>query len=246
MMGSMKQESHAHPFELAGMGVGPYTFGGIYEMPNLSEQSASTFGNGNPYAEINSLKLKAGAGTCANCGMAISVICVVVDSNGDRWGVGSDCIDKIGEPALCSAAKVAVARRRSRKAAMRREAKRQQEHEAWLASVSTKAGSLEGETNAQRIARENQERQDAEAVKKAKQDRVAQITGKFAVPIFDGRGGFCDSIAESLRQGILPFGRGLELAKEIYAKRFGRTGSKAFETAYAEISAALEQASNLS
>lgn len=152
------KEPVAHPFELAGMGHGPYRFVGLVEMPNLSENSASNFGGNNPYAEVQSFHMKAGAGTCACCGMAITVICVVQDGLGDNWGVGSDCVEKLGTPALCNAAKVAVAKRRNKMAAARREVKRQATHQKWLAALSTKPGSLPGETNASRMGREDAER----------------------------------------------------------------------------------------
>jgi len=89
----------AHPFARAGMGVGPWRFVGVAQIPPTS------LGEANPDAYNNALrdlpKLKAGLGTCACCGMAIMNIFIVRDSAGDLWGVGCDCIRKThrkGEP----------------------------------------------------------------------------------------------------------------------------------------------------
>ena len=156
----------AHPFERAGMGVGPYLFCGISEMPNQSEDSAGNFGNMNPFVEIHALGLKAGAGTCCCCGMAITVICIVSDAAGDKWGVGSDCVLKAGEPSLGNAAKVALAKRRSAITAARNEARREADRIKWLATVSTDTRSLPGETNGQMIKRQNAERLTTEQAEK--------------------------------------------------------------------------------
>jgi hypothetical protein len=39
-----------------------------------------------------------GAGTCAHCGHAILNICQVQIGNGEVYGVGTDCIEKVGLP----------------------------------------------------------------------------------------------------------------------------------------------------
>ena len=192
----------AHAYEMAGMGTGPYSFYGIVEMPNLSENSAANFGSANPYAEVQALKLKAGAGTCACCGMAITVICVVCDGAGDRWGVGSDCVEKIGDAALCSTAKVAVARRRARMARSRSAAKREARRQIWLDQPSTHLRAQAGETN-----RQFNVRMDAEivvagvAAKAATAVREALLADVLAV--LDAGNEFFRSLASQLRHGPL-------------------------------------------
>lgn len=90
------------------MGIGPYSFLYVYEMPTPGDGSAAMFGNSNPYADAP--KLKFGLGTCACCGHGITIICVIKDGAGDLWGVGSDCVEKTDSPALANAARVAVAK----------------------------------------------------------------------------------------------------------------------------------------
>jgi hypothetical protein len=56
---------------------------------------------GRPYINQSLVhpNFKSGAGTCAHCGHAILNIYQVQIGNGDVYGVGSDCIAKVGLPA---------------------------------------------------------------------------------------------------------------------------------------------------
>jgi hypothetical protein len=202
MIKSSSKTLAAHAYELAGMGTGPYSFCGIVEMPNLSENSATSFGSANPYAEVQSLKLKAGAGTCACCGMAITVICVVRDGAGDRWGVGSDCIEKIGDAALCSTAKVAVAKRRAKMVRSRNAIKREAQRQTWLDQPSTHTRAQAGETNRQFNARRDEEMQEAVMMRTtAAQARELMLAD--VLPVLDGGTEFFRSLASQLRHGPL-------------------------------------------
>ena len=67
----------------------------------------------------------------------------------------------------------------------------------------------------------------AEAAKNARPD--------LADAIEDGRGGFCDDMAEKFRTGNLPTGRAMVIAIEILAKKAGRKNSKAFNARKAEL-----------
>jgi len=86
-----------HPFERS-LGAGPYRFVGTF---NLGAAVAALHA-GNVAGYNNALagapRVEAGMGTCAHCGMAISLICIVKIGNGKLYGVGSDCILKAGMP----------------------------------------------------------------------------------------------------------------------------------------------------
>jgi len=156
--------------------------------------------------------------------MAIINICVIENSEGKLYGVGSDCVAKTFAPCLADKAKVEVARIQSRKAAARRDAKRVEARSKWL----TKVCNDKGETNQQRLEREESEnlaKQRAESVKRSK---IAELLSPLADRLADGSGRFCDSIAEGLRNGRLPYGKGRTIMVEILAKQFGKAGSESF------------------
>jgi hypothetical protein len=236
MQTTPSESAKAHPFELAGMGIGPFRFLGVASIPSPS------LAEHNPDAYNGALRdlprdLINGCGSCANCGMPITHICIVANSTGQRYGIGSDCVQKTGDRCLGNAAKVAIARivrnQKIQRANAKREAKRQQ----FLSTVCNDRG----ETNAQRIEREQAE---FEAVRKAKRQALAD-KWRFIAPYLSGPpGGFCDSIKESFRAGYEPSGRAVEILGEIYAKSFGRRGSKAYEAALEEFYAKVGEEAN--
>jgi hypothetical protein len=119
---------NAHPF--AHLGPAPYKLVGLFTLPSRSLLEA------NPEAYNRALreapKVKAGIGTCAHCGTEIANVFIIQCSNGDRYGVGCDCILKVSEePKLISAVK----RVRNEMTAKRRRANEEvkiQEGLAWF------------------------------------------------------------------------------------------------------------------
>jgi hypothetical protein len=223
----------AHPFELAGMGTGPYRFVGTAEIPSrdMAEKNPSAY---NLALQELPRHLVGGCGTCRNCGMAITVICIVRDGQGREYGVGSDCVLKTGDPSLASSAKIAVAKRRREIARIKAADKREKGRLAWLAAISAAPGSITGETNQARLDREKAEKESVESARREKGKGRAVVLSKIATIVADGRGGFCDSIASDLRNGDIPSGRGLSITIDIYAKAHGRSGSKAYNAAELE------------
>lgn len=231
-------QTKAHPFELSGMGRGPYTFMGMVSIPSASLAEA------NPLAYQNALRelprdLIGGCGTCSNCGMGIMNICIVRDADGNHYGVGSDCVEKTGDSVLGDKVKIEVAKHRAKQARARNEAKREAQRQIWLASICST-----GETNATRLEREASEKQEAQEKQQAARSKLIAILLPLAKRLTDGRGGFCDSIARDLSGGFLPTGRGLTVATEILAKQCGRYGSKAFWDEYEAVRAIFKQAEN--
>jgi hypothetical protein len=217
----MNENKNLHPFEASGCGIGPFQFVGTAEIPSPS------LGEANPDAYQNALralpKLSGGCGTCRHCGMAIMIICIVRDSTGKLFGVGSDCIAKVNDPALGDPAKVAVQRRRRELDRERREAKRRAKFEAWAASPEGKAAK----------ARAEAQRQAALEQREATQKKVLAKWG-FLLPVIEGQGGFRHSIAEAIKDGQEPQGRAIDILADIWAKAHGRGGSKAFQAARSE------------
>lgn len=229
---SAANETKAHPFELAGMGTGPYVFKFAFSIPSasLAEKNPEAYN-----AQLRTMpKLTAGCGTCSNCGMAISNVCVVASSDGRLWGVGCDCVEKTGDAFLGTAAKVAVARIVSAKRRAAAESKRIARHNAWLDTVNP----ANGETNRDRLAREAREVEENRARKSS--ECVARWG--FLLPALDAlpRGGFAESVARGIRDGFPPIGRAVEICRDIYAKQKGRRGSQGYTSAEAEFDTALQ------
>lgn len=83
-------ENKVHPFEMT-LGLGPYKFIGIIEIKK-GEYGTKLFGS------VPVETVKRGLGTCAHCGHAIMSCFIIQIENGERFGVGSDCIHKAGLP----------------------------------------------------------------------------------------------------------------------------------------------------
>jgi hypothetical protein len=58
--------------------------------------------------------------------------------------------------------------------------------------------------------------------------------GYFINCLSEAYGGFAKDVANGLREGRQPSGRGVTIMLEIIAKTAGRRGSKAYEAAYVE------------
>lgn len=209
-----------HPFTDAGMGSAPFRFVGACTIPSnwLAGENPSAYN-----AAIAALPkhLKSGLGTCAHCGMAIMNVFIVRNAEGDEYGVGCDCIERVGDARVVTAMKAAKltidrAKRRAKADTARREreAARKAAQEAYEASPEGIAAKAAQEA--------------AEAAERATRAAIQAVTGPMAERLRDGAGGFRDSVAETLAAGQFLSGRGAEIAAMILAKQEGRTNSKAW------------------
>lgn len=150
-----------HPFFLAGFGDGPYRFLYCYDLGEaMNPDSAANFGNMTGWTK-DAPKLKAGLGTCACCGMAISLICIISNAAGELYGVGSDCAEKTGNDGIQrNGIKAALALRTRAKNRARAAAKRaakfeaeRPERERLQAEANAKAAEQRAENKAKKLAR---------------------------------------------------------------------------------------------
>ncbi len=215
-----------HPFERSGLGVGPFSLECCVDIPD-PEFAAINTGASLELAE-QSRRFKVGFGTCDHCGQGIMHNAVIRDSEGKHFVVGLDCAQKTFDSCLASKAKIEQRRISREKAQERKRLK----HEAWLNTVCST-----GETNGEREVRERDERNAAAQrrvdERKAKERELGLATltkWKFWLEATGARPdspGFVGSIALGLTRGNEPTGRGLSICGEIFAKTFGRGGSKA-------------------
>jgi len=81
-----------HPFEKT-LGAGPYRFVGAVQ---IRKPTATSMDNYKSCYDAAGPRFVTGMGTCAHCGMAIMNVFLVEIGNGDVFGVGCDCIGKVG------------------------------------------------------------------------------------------------------------------------------------------------------
>lgn len=212
-------------------GEAPFRFIGVWSAPSRSllEQNPSA------YNLQMQAKPKFCHFGCDHCGTAIEHHYVLRDAKGDKYCVGSSCISKVGNVVNLSDAEAAERQRQRELRRARAEAKREQKrlaHEAKLDAQRERNGGLtDMELAMQKIQEERQ------------QQRIAneQKYDFFISGLSEAYGYFAKDVAQGLREGRLPSGRGVTIMLEIIAKNAGRRGSKAYESAYAEAEAKWEE-----
>jgi hypothetical protein len=209
-----------HPFTRAGMGRAPFKFVGACSIPSnwLAGENPSAYN-----AALSALPrhLKGGLGTCCHCGMAIMNVFIVRNADGDEYGVGCDCIEKVGDTVVTTAMRMAKNKMEREKRAAKRDARHQRAAAAAKAEREAYAASPEGIAAAAAKAAEEK----AEAERRA---AIQAETMPLGERLKDGRGGFCDSVAFDLIGGQRLRGRAAEIAADILAKQCGRRNSKAY------------------
>lgn len=86
------------------------------------------------------------------------------------------------------------------------------------------------------IAAEEAADRAEEAARAACAERLAEIANLLA----DGQGGFRDRVAEDMREGEAPYGRGVDIVCDIIAKQQGRRNSKAYKAEYDRVNAIIK------
>lgn len=205
-------------------GEAPFQFIGVWSAPSRSllEQNPAA------YNLQMQAKPKFCHFGCDHCGTAIEHHYVLRDAKGDKYCVGSSCIAKVGNVLNLSDAEAAERKRQRDLRRARKEAKREQQrlaHEARLDAQRKRNGGLtDNELAMQKMEQER------------KQQRIAneQKFAYFIDGLSEAYGYFAKDVAQGLREGRQPSGRGVTIMLEIIAKTAGRKNSKAYEAAYAE------------
>lgn len=211
-----------HPFENT-IGPGPYKYLGSYDMGAALAHQQS-FGD-TAAAFRDAPRLEAGMGTCVHCGHPILNIQIVRRGDGKLYGVGSECINKVGDGKLISAAKAEKNRIAREKSAAKREANRI----ARLDAQREKNGGLTDYELSEKL------REEARAAEDQRLKPIIEALSPYANQLEDGNGGFRDSVARDLRNGHIPSGRGFFIMLDILAKQAGRSSSRAYQNRYNDL-----------
>lgn len=224
-----KMKEGTHIFERDDLGKAPFKVVGIWTMPSRSLMEH------NPEAWNNAIRsAPCAVGSCAYCWTALSIHYIIRDAKGKQFAVGSECVRKTGDAGLVKAATVLKNKRAREISAEKREKKR-------VAKLQAERDKNGGLTNyeLQEKKWEDEKKAKLEALKP-----FIKILSPYANRIKDGKGGFCDSIASSLRQGKLPRGKGLGITIDILSKQSGRRNSKAYNEEYDSLATLFEKISN--
>lgn len=206
-----------HAFEKAGLGLAPFRYVGMHEkvyvaFPGAPEQPA---------------------GTCQYCGNGIRYCCNIRSADGKEFIVGNDCVNKVNAEnnvanihAMESDAKKLAREKRQAKAAAKRE-QRAAEYAAKLQEQRDRNG---GKTDWE--VRAEAERAEREALR-----ACVKGENQWLIDVLQGQpGSFCHDMAKELETRKLSSmsNRCLTILEDIYAKSFGRGGSKANQAAREE------------
>lgn len=208
-----------HPFEASGLGLGPFRFLYVASLPSpsLAEQNPEAYN-----AALRSLPRDIPLGVCNHCGMPLMHNFVCTSSDGKKFAVGSECVDKTRDKALGDSVKIAAAKILRDQRRAKADARREINRKAWLIA------------NAPRLEAEAKARTEREAAAAIVRQSTANRWA-FVLPVLDGSyGDFCASIAQEIRNGNAPEGRALSIVADIYAKGFGRRNSVAYSAAQDE------------
>lgn len=259
-MSTTNEANTLHPFFDAGMGEGPYTLHGVFDLGEaMNPNTAANFGNMTGWLK-DAPKLESGMGTCTCCGKGISIICIVQNAAGKRYGVGSDCVEKADHQGICRKGVEAAMKIRNRaKNRARAEAKRKA---AWDADKDRREARIKDACV--RDLAEQRERY----LRASKNTAVIDLLFPCALTDCTGRreadgwgahvwlddhgywfngsydGGFRASILASLLNGTqandLP-DRAKRILTDIFSKSKGRGNSKAYQDAVTTAWTALNQ-----
>jgi len=92
----------------------------------------------------------------------------------------------------------------------------------------------------ERLAEVTTARQAEVDERESRKAKAVELLAPLAQIMRDGKGGFRDSIAQTLANGDLPGGRGESITLDILAKQEGRRGSKAYDAEYDRVAEIFE------
>lgn len=211
------------------MGQGDYRLVGFWEAPSRAvlEQNPMAYNNMMASAPESCRCF------CHHCGTGIRLHFILEDELGDRYSVGSSCIDKLGQKELVTEAhamKLERDRAKRKEAADRKREQQQEAREAKLQAQRDKNGGL---TDYELKQKDRKDREEQNSL------QYREISKPIKTLLRAAGGDFCKSIVSSLNDGKMPSGGGKVITIEIMAKQKSgaRKNSKAYKAVYPEMEA---------
>lgn len=233
-----------HPWELAGLGLAPFRFVELAELPpkSLLEANPDAYNN-----RMRDLPTEVGLGSCHYCGNGIRFNFIIESFDGKRFAVGSECVRKLnlkGSDDLKlenDVRRARLAKEREKREAKRLEKRREYEEKMrpiWEANRKEREAEMD---------RKEEERRLREIENAAGNAWIVEVLAK-ANRL--GSSDFLQSFYGKLHQGSVRIDELSEkvtrILREIYGKTKSgkRVGSKDFEAAAAEFDKKLEEMRN--
>lgn len=216
-----------HKWELAGVGKAPFKVMGVYELPSISlaEHNPSAYNN-----QLAMMPKGYRCGSCMVCGTGLKVNYLMNDSLGNKFSVGCDCVGKSGNSSLITKVKALKLQRAKEIRAEKRDIARL---ERLQQQRDINGGLTDYEVSEKKRARRLEE-------ERIERESRIEILEPIADLMRDGKLGFRDSIADDLDQGVIPYGRGLDITIDVLAKIAGRRNSKAYDAEYDRVATILK------
>lgn len=211
----MSHETTLHPFEAAGLGQAPFRLLAIRK----NVYSAAP-GHSQP------------GGCCSYCSQGILWECVIRSRDDQTFVVGQDCVRKLdrGDNKLATA----VTRELARIAREEREAAREAR---WQAQRVAREAELDRQREANGGLTDDEVAQQAREKAEIEDRRVWQERNWWLISVLQGQSGeFCRSMCDALERGPVSelSERCQSIIADVYAKSFGRRGSKKYDAAINE------------
>lgn len=130
----------AHKFEVAGLGTRPFICVGMWTMPSNALLET------NPTAYNMALANRPhdlSVGSCAYCGMGLIYNYIIKNSEGRRFVVGCECVNKTGDEGLVREVKRARVEHKQRERQAIRDVAKAEREAAYQAMVATRAAEFE-------------------------------------------------------------------------------------------------------
>lgn len=202
-----------HPFEIHGLGQSPFIYAGF---------------------EVLTTKEGQPAGSCDYCSTGIKYACIIESKDGKRFKVGCDCVRKLGN----STNTILTPMERDLKK-FKHEEKLREQREKWEVERKESIARREAEELRQRQVNggltdfeieEKKEKERKDALKK----HYSEVNEWILAVLCESNGDFVSSMYSQLQESSIKklSPRCLSILASIYAKYFGRTGSKKYNEAY--------------
>ncbi|MFK5951030.1 MAG: hypothetical protein QM500_19935 [Methylococcales bacterium] len=221
-----------HVFEFNGVGTAPFKCVGVASLPSTSLAEA----NPDAYNQaMRDLPKGFNLGSCKVCGTSLINNFLIIDADNAKFSVGCDCVEKSGDNGLIQEVKAIKLEKERAKRAEKRHQKQLENQRVYEKELDLERARNGGLTDRELLIQKQQEIED---------QKILLLT-PLANALYDGKGGFRDSVCDDLNSGKLPTGRGRDIMIGIIAKQKGKLNSEQYKIEVARIEKIILEVSSI-